>query len=117
MMMVFGDGELEGQRILRAATVAEMLRPQNNDVSLDFEARWGLGWWLLPPGLDYAGKTAWYSGGEGMWNSLLLTLPDHKLGVVVLNNSAKNAGNANFQIAITILEQALKVKAGIERPA
>jgi hypothetical protein len=51
-----------------------------------------------------------------MWNSLLLILPDHKLGVVLLNNSAENAGNVNFQIAITILEQALKVKTGIEPP-
>jgi CubicO group peptidase (beta-lactamase class C family) len=116
MMMVFGDGELGGQRILRAETVAEMLSPQNSDVPLDFDARWGLGWWLVPlPGLDYAGKNAWHSGGEGMWNSLLVTLPDHKLGVVVLSNSAE-AGNVNFQIATTILEQALKVKTGIERP-
>ncbi|NIN64241.1 MAG: serine hydrolase, partial [Anaerolineae bacterium] len=83
MMMVFGDGELGGQRILRAETVAEMLSPQNSDVPLDFDARWGLGWWLIPPGLDYAGKTAWHSGGEGMWDTLLLTLPDYKLGVVV----------------------------------
>ena len=52
-----------------------------------------------------------------MWNSLLLTLPDHKLGVVVLSNSDEAAkANFNFQIAATILEQALKVKVGIERP-
>jgi CubicO group peptidase (beta-lactamase class C family) len=116
MMMVFGDGELGGQRILRAETVAEMLSPQNSDVPLDFDARWGLGWWLIPPGLDYAGKTAWHSGGEGMWNSLLLTLPEHKLGVVLLSNSGEAELVINFKIATTILEEALKVKAGIERP-
>ncbi|MCL4861401.1 MAG: beta-lactamase family protein [Caldilineaceae bacterium] len=117
MMMVFGEGELGGQRILRAETVAEMLSPQNSDAPLDLGARWGLGWWLIPlPGLEYAGDNAWHSGGEGMWSSLLLILPDHKLGAVVLNNSGEDAGNVNFQIAITILQQALKVKAGIEPP-
>jgi hypothetical protein len=45
----------------------------------------------------------------------MFTLPDHKLGVVLLSNSGE-VGNVNFQIATTILEQALKVKAGIERP-
>jgi CubicO group peptidase (beta-lactamase class C family) len=118
MMMVFGEGELGGQKILRAETVAEMLSPQNRDAPLDLGARWGLGWWLIPlPGLEYAGDNAWHSGGEGMWSSLLLILPEHKLGVVVLNNSGENAGNVNFQVAITILEQALNIKAGIERPA
>ena len=117
MMMVFGDGEVGGQRILRAETVAEMLSPQNSDVPLDFDARWGLGWWLLSLGLDYAGKTAWHSGGEGMWNSLLVTLPEHKLGVVVLSNSGEAGGAIIYQIATTILEQALEVKAGIGRPS
>jgi CubicO group peptidase (beta-lactamase class C family) len=117
MIMVFGDGEFDGQEILRAETVAEMLSPQNSDVPLDLGARWGLGWWLIPlPGLEYAGEQAWHSGGEGMWSSLLVILPDYKLGVVLLNNSGENAGNTNFQIAITILQQALKVKAGIEPP-
>jgi len=116
MMMVFGDGEVGGQRILRTETLAEMLSPQNSDVPLDFDARWGLSWWLIPlPGLDYAGKTAWHSGGEGMWNSLLVTLPDHKLGVVVLSNSGE-ADLVNYQIATTVLERALAAKAGIERP-
>jgi hypothetical protein len=109
MMMVFGDGEVGGQRILRTETLAEMLSPQNSDVPLDFD------WWLLPLGLDYAGRVAWHQGGEGMWNSLLVTLPEHKLGVVVLSNSGE-AEMVNFQIATTVLEQALAAKAGIERP-
>ena len=115
MMMVFGDGEVDGQRILKTETLAEMLKSQNSDVPLDLDVRWGLGWYLLPlPGLDYT-KTAWHSGGDGMWNSLLVTLPEHKLGVVVLSNSGE-AAPVNFQIATTILERALEVKAGIERP-
>jgi hypothetical protein len=92
-----------------------MLSPQNSDVLLDFDARWGLGWFLIDLGLGYAGTVAWHAGGEGMWNSLLVTLPDHKLGVVVLSNSGEAAA-INNQIATTILERALAVKAGIERP-
>ena len=115
MMMVFGNGVVGGQRILRAETVAEMLRPQNSNVALDLGARWGLGWWLISPGIDYAGKTAWIQGGDGMWDSLMVTIPDHKLGVVLLSNSAE-AGKVDFLIASSILEQALKVKTGIERP-
>jgi CubicO group peptidase (beta-lactamase class C family) len=115
MMMVFAEGELDGQRILRPETVAEMLRPQNRDVPLDFEARWGLGWWMIPL-LDYAGVNAWHTGGVGMWSSILYTLPNHKLGVVILSNS-EEAEDVTFQIATQILEQALKVKVGLERPA
>ncbi|MBC8279871.1 MAG: beta-lactamase family protein, partial [Chloroflexi bacterium] len=115
MMMVFGEGELDDQRILKAETLAEMLTPQHGDIPLDLDVQWGLGWWLIPAGLDYAGRNAWHSGGEGMWNSLLYTLPDHKLGVVVLTNSAEGAG-PEFQIATTVLEQALAAKTGLEKP-
>lgn len=116
MMMIFGDGEVDGQQILKTETLAEMLRPQNSDVPLDSSVLWGLSWWLLPlPGLENAGDTAWHAGGEGMWNSLLVTLPENKLGVVVLSNSGE-AATANFQIATTILQQALELKTGIERP-
>ncbi len=52
-----------------------------------------------------------------MWNSLLVTLPDHKLGVVVLSNSGEAEGAIIYQIATTVLERALAVKAGIERPS
>jgi CubicO group peptidase (beta-lactamase class C family) len=118
MMMVFGEGELGGERILRSETLAEMLSPQTSDVPLDLGGQWGLGWWMVPlPGLEHAGVNAWHAGGDGMWNSLMVILPDHKLGVVVLNNSQEDAGGANFQIAIASLQQALKVKAGIEPPA
>ena len=114
MMMVFGDGEADGQRILKAETLAEMLRPQNTDVPLDLDTQWGLSWWLLPVSLEYAGNSAWHSGGQGMWNSILYTLPDHKLGVVVLGNSAEAAQTVD-QIAAMVLEKALEVKTGLEK--
>jgi hypothetical protein len=112
MMMVFGGGELDGQRILRAETIAEMLSPQNSDVPLDLGARWGLGWWLLPI-VDYAGQNAWHSGGDGAWNSLLVTLPTTSWG---RDAETWRRGDVVYQIAGAVLEQALKVKTGIERP-
>ncbi|MCP4396730.1 MAG: beta-lactamase family protein [bacterium] len=115
MRMMFADGKAGSQQILQPQTVAEMWRPQNEGVPLDFDAHWGLSWWLVDLGLGYAGKMAWHSGGEGMWNSLLVTLPEHKLGVVVLSNSAE-AEAINYQIAPKILEHALEVKTGITRP-
>ena len=93
MRMMFADGKAGSQPILQPQTVAEMWRPQNDNVPLDFDARWGLSWWLLDIGLGYAGKIAWHSGNVGMWNSLLVTLPEHKLGVVMLSNSGGSRGN------------------------
>ncbi|MCP4405999.1 MAG: hypothetical protein GY801_52990, partial [bacterium] len=46
---------------------------------------------------------------------LLVTLPEHKLGVVVLSNS-EEAAAISYQIAPNILEHALEVKTGITRP-
>ena len=80
----------------------------------DLDTQWGLSWWLLPVGLEYAGKNAWHSGGEGMWNSILYTPPDHKLGVVVLSNSAEAARTVD-QIAAMVLEKALEVKTGLKK--
>ncbi len=116
MMTVFGEGELDGERILKAETLAEMLTPQHGDIPLDMDVQWGLGWWLLPIGLDYAGRNAWHSGGEGMWNSMLYTLPDHKLGVVVLGNSSEAENPEFIKIAPTVLAQALAVKTGMQVP-
>ncbi len=115
MSMMFADGKAGSQQILQPQTVAEMWRPQNDDVPLDFNARWGLSWWLLDIGVGYGGKTAWHSGNLGRYNALLVTLPEHKLGVVLLSNSAEAEG-LNFYFAPTILEHALEIKTGITRP-
>jgi len=91
MMMVFNDGKLGRQRILRAKTLAEMLSPQNQRRAVGFRCPLGPGLWLLPI-LDYAGKNAWHQGGEGMWNSVMLILPEHKLGVVGCLSNRRRAG-------------------------
>lgn len=88
--MVFGDGAIDGQRILSAGGLAEMLRPQNADVALDFDTRVGLAWFLerSPGGF----LLAMHDGGIGSFHSLLIIAPDLKLGVVVLTNTAEASG-------------------------
>ncbi len=49
-----------------------------------------------------------------MWNSILYTLPDQKLGVVVLGNSAE-AERTVDQIAAMVLEKALEAKTGLKK--
>ena len=49
-----------------------------------------------------------------MWNSILYTLPDHKLGVVVFGNSAE-AFQTVDQIAAVVLEKALEAKTGLKK--
>lgn len=101
---------------LRPDTLREMWRRQNGDVLLDFDMRIGLGWMLGQPDLNYAGDVVHHNGGTLGSVSELMLLPEHKLGVIVLANSA--AGSAALsRIAVQTLKLALEAKAGITEPA
>jgi len=118
MSMVFADGMSGNRRILKAETVAEMLRPQNTDVPLDFNFRMGLGWMLSTfgtAGIANAGTVAHHQGGTLLFRSHLYILPEHKLGVVVVSNSS-TAGLAVDHIAAETLALALEAKTGIRQP-
>ncbi len=117
MMMVFAGGRVGDRQILRPKTLAEMLRPQNSKVSLDFNLRVGLTWMLNGTGsnLDYAGKAALQEGNIGEFRSMLIILPEHKLGVVVLANSPPIY--TVLDIAIRTLKSAIKEKTGLTPPA
>jgi CubicO group peptidase (beta-lactamase class C family) len=120
MAMVFGDGWYGGGQVLRSGTVAEMLRPQNGQVPLDLSFRVGLGWMLSSiGGLDIrnAGPVAHHGGATLHHRSQMVILPQQKLGVVVLANSA-SAGPVVTGVATEILKLALEAKAGItQEPA
>lgn len=118
MAMVFADGASGGHQVLTPSTVAEMLRPQNAAVALDFNFRVGLGWMLSTLGsatLENAGTVAHHAGSLGMFRSQMYLLPEHKLGVVVLANSA-SAQDAVDHIATETLALALEAKTGLLRP-
>ena len=117
MMMVFAGGRVGERQIVKPETLAEMLRPQNSKVTLDFNLRVGLTWMLNWTGrkLDYAGKAALKEGNIGEFRSMLIILPGHKLGVVVLANSPPIS--TVLDVALRTLQSAVKEKTGLTPPA
>lgn len=113
MQMMFAEGRANDRQILRPATVAQMLQPQNGSVALDQDFRIGLGW-MLSGKIDNAGPVAQHAGATLFHRSQLMILPQHKLGVVVLSNSA-TAGGVVTDIATAALQLALEVKTGIRQ--
>lgn len=103
--MVFADGRVGERRIVEARTLAEMLRPQNLDVPLDRELRVGLGWMLAGPLSTQGpalGGVAYHYGATINFRAQLMLIPSHKLGVVVLANSAA-AGPTVTRVAAEML--------------
>jgi CubicO group peptidase (beta-lactamase class C family) len=118
MSMVFANGRSGKNQVLKPETVADMLRPQNSAVPLDLNFQVGLGWMLSTLGkasLQNAGPVAHHAGGIGSFHSQMYLLPQHKLGVVVLANSA-SAGEAVDHVATAALSLALEAKTGIRQP-
>lgn len=85
--MILAGGNYQGAQILESKTLDEMLSPQNESIALDFGFRIGLNWMLSRPSLACAGRVCWHDGGSPHFYSILIALPDIKLGAVVLSNS------------------------------
>jgi CubicO group peptidase (beta-lactamase class C family) len=90
--MHLGDGTFEGKKLVSAANLGVTKTPHINvggvGDSLTHFTSYGLGWVLL----DYRGrKIAWHNGGIDGMLSEMWTVPDEKLGVVVLTNAAPHA--------------------------
>jgi len=114
--MVLADGMVNGHRIIKPQTLAEMIRPQNVDVPLDMGIPVGLGWALDGMGnteIKGAGPVIHHGGSLPSFNSQLLVLPEKKLGVVVLTNSSTRPAVDN--VAAEALMMALEVKTGIKQ--
>ncbi len=119
LAMIFADGRANGGSVLQPETVREMLRPQNAGVPLDLNFRVGLGWMLSGLGdieFTNAGPVAHHAGGTVLFHSQIIALPEHKLGVVVLSNSASSRKVVN-KVATETLKLALEAKTGIREPA
>jgi hypothetical protein len=116
VQMVFAQGRAGERQIIKPETLTEMLRPQNADVPLDLNFHIGLGWMLSGLGeIENAGRVAHHGGATLYHRSLLMVLPEHKLGVVVLANSASAEGVVS-KVAIEALKLALQAKTGIVQP-
>jgi CubicO group peptidase (beta-lactamase class C family) len=110
MQIIFANGADSDRQIIQTDTIDEMLRPQNEAVTLDFDKRIGLGWFL-----NYDNETntkiAFHSGGTPLFHTVLLILPEKKIGVVVLTNSAEGS-RIYGKIAKEALKLALEAKTG-----
>jgi len=112
LSMVFAEGKsTNGQQVLKAKTVQEMMRRQNTDVPLDFNFDIGLGWFLVKQGIEGAGKVISHGGGTPCFFSQIIGLPEHKLGVVVLANSC-SSGSTVATVGVAALKLALEAKTG-----
>ena len=118
MAMVFAEGKSGANRIISPDTLTEMLKPQNEGVPLDQNFRVGLGWILGGLGgidIQNAGPVAHHSGATENFTSQMVILPQQKLGVIVLANSASGAQVVS-EIATQALKLALEAKTGIKQP-
>ena len=75
----------------------------------------GLGWMLSGVDVPGAGIVASHGGTTLNYHTMLAVLPEHKLGVVVLSNSA-NAQAAVAKVTEETLQLALEAKRGIVQP-
>ncbi|MBK7415493.1 MAG: beta-lactamase family protein [Dechloromonas sp.] len=110
--MQFAEGRSGKQQILLPETTREMVRVQNANFPLTFDSYVGLGWLLSGIQVPGAGRVASHGGSLPDSHSMMSILPDHKLGVVILSNSATSASSVS-KIASESLRLMLEAKTGI----
>ncbi len=118
LSMVFADGRAGTTQVLKPESLREMLKPQNTDVPLDLNFHIGLGWMLSTLGastIENAGPVAHHAGATINFRAQMYALSEHKLGVIVLANSA-SAERAVDRVATEALSLALEAKDGIRQP-
>ncbi len=96
-------------------TLEAMLIPQHQGNNFDMDFVNGLGWFIGKPGLDYAGKVIWHDGGTPNFFSLMVLIPERKLGIIILTNSATGS-IMNHKLSTEILQILLKELYGIPTP-
>jgi len=112
MKMQFADGRHGETQVLSAASTHEMVRVQNANFPLTFNAYVGLGWMLHGIDVPGGGPVASHGGSLPDAHSMMAILPEHKLGVVILSNSATAHASVS-KIAGEALRLLLAAKTGI----
>jgi CubicO group peptidase (beta-lactamase class C family) len=115
MQMVFANGKYDGKQIIKPESLREMFKVQNANVAMDFDFKMGLGWMLSGVDVPRAGTVASHGGTTLNFHTVMVVLPEHKLGVVVLSNSV-TAQSMVGKIAAETLKLALEAKRGITQP-
>jgi len=109
--MLLSGGRYGGRAVLDSASVAAMWSWQNREVALDTDVRLGLAWFLedLPP--PFEGRIVSHGGGSLYSNAMVMLVPEHGLGVVVLAGTA-GSYPAVAGLARKVLLHALETKTG-----
>jgi CubicO group peptidase (beta-lactamase class C family) len=120
MLLMLGEGELDGKRILSKESAAEVFEP-NIIYPMSAESKelfssthfstYGLGWGLR----DYRGRfIASHSGGiDGMLSQILLA-PEEELGIVVLTNTSPSGSLAHSAVTFHVLDAYLGAEGEID---
>lgn len=114
--MQFAEGRVGERQVLSPASVQEMVRVQNAGFPLTFQQYVGLGWMLSGIEVPGGGPVASHGGSLPDSHSMMAILPEHKLGVVVLSNSATSHASVT-RIAAEALRLMLEAKTGIRQEA
>jgi CubicO group peptidase (beta-lactamase class C family) len=118
LMTVFARGRNGPRQVLKPAAVESMLTVQNPNVPLDFGLKVGLGWMLSALGemnIQGAGRVAHHAGSTWNYHGQIVALPEHKIGVAVLANTA-GGRQAVDRIAPRLADLALESKSDISQP-
>ncbi|MCA6364440.1 MAG: beta-lactamase family protein [Bacteroidetes bacterium] len=115
MKMTFNNGKYNSHQIISAASLLEMQTKQNTGASLDLNFSIGLCWFLNSASWEYAGGNAEHAGDTFIYHSQFATLPKHKIGVIVLDNSSQGGGLVRI-VADKILAKYLELKTGLKKP-
>jgi CubicO group peptidase (beta-lactamase class C family) len=107
MKFQLGDGTVSGRRLVNANVLAaehtpNILVPGNVSMPSAVMNAYGLGWFIH----DYFGHRVVQHGGNGEgWTSLVLLVPQQRIGVAVLTNVHQSA--APTAIAYTVIDRLL----------
>lgn len=108
----FGQGSLDGRRVLTPASIAAMQTPPQPPSVAD-AAVVGLGWHLLDEELEGVGPLLWHAGGTPHHHAQLMLLPRLKLAVAVMS-SAVSAGELVHDTALKALTLMATARTGAD---
>jgi len=115
MKMIFADGKAGNTQILKPETLSKMLEPQNIGLPMDLDFRIGYAFWYSASEEFESVNVIVHGGYLPPFNCMLVTIPEHKLGVVALSNS-KGAMYSTREIATELIKKAYETKTGIRLP-
>ncbi len=115
LKMVIAGGSLDGETLLKTETMHEMLKIQNRNVPLDGSFKIGLGYWNYSFPQMHDEVVYGHDGDLPPFHSLILFMPERKIGLVVMINSIHGAMGSSldlFPIAIKTLSALIEMKTG-----